>query len=155
MCSRALRFDITGYPTVKFFPPGTTVPVNYEGPREVEPMLEYVNENANTFRTVAGELHELAGRIKVFDELIRVSETLDSALVAQLKTVSDSIKDSAAAKYVKEYVSIAEKIAAKGVEYIEKEINRVSGIISGGKITPDKKTELMIKRNILKSFGKQ
>jgi protein disulfide-isomerase A6 len=118
-------------------------------------MLDYVNENANTFRTVTGELHELAGRIKVFDELIRVSETLDSALVAQLKTVSDSIKDSAAAKYVKEYVSIAEKIAAKGVEYIEKEINRVSGIISGGKITPDKKTELMIKKNILKSFGKQ
>jgi protein disulfide-isomerase A6 len=137
---------------VKFFPFGSTVPVNYEGPREVDSMLSYLNLNANTFRALTGELTELAGRVKSLDDIIATAASLDHSLVDALKTATEAIGDSAAVEHVKEYLKTAEKVATKGVEYIEKEIARLSGMISKATVTAEKKSAFMLRRNILKAF---
>lgn len=146
------RYEITGYPTVKFFPFGSTVPVSYDGPREVEPMLSYLNEQANTFRSLSGELAEIAGRITHFDDIIATAAKLDQALVDKLKAAAETVGDSVAAEHVKEYLKTSEKIVAKGVEYVEKEIARLTGMISKATVTAEKKTSFMLRRNILKAF---
>jgi len=146
------RYEVTGYPTVKFFPFGSTVPVSYEGPREVESMSEYLNSQAGTFRSLTGELFESAGRLKIFDDIIATTEKFDEALLSALNTASSAITDAASAPHVKEYLKTAEKVAAKGVAYVEKEIGRLSGMIASESVAPEKKTNFMFRRNILKAF---
>jgi len=43
------RFDVHGFPTLKFFPKGKpTAPVAYEGGRSIEDLVNYINEQAGT-----------------------------------------------------------------------------------------------------------
>lgn len=148
----AQRYEVTGYPTVKFFPFGSTVPVSYDGPRDVEPMLSYLNEQAKTFRSLGGELTENAGRIQIFDDIIATAAKLDDTLLEKLNAAVASVKDVAAEKHVTQYLKTAEKVVAKGVEYAEKEIARLSGMISKATVTAEKKTAFMFRRNVLKAF---
>lgn len=137
---------------MKFFPFGSTVPVSYEGPREVESMVAYLNEQANTFRSLTGELTEMAGRVKIFDDIIATAASLDQSLVDALTAAADAVTESAAAEHVSQYLKTAEKVAAKGVEYVEKEIARLSGMIAKSTVTAEKKTAFMLRKNILKAF---
>jgi protein disulfide-isomerase A6 len=45
----ATKFDVGGYPTLKFFPSGQSEPVNYEDAREVEDMVTFINRHAGKF----------------------------------------------------------------------------------------------------------
>ena len=38
------RFNIQGFPTLKFFPAGSTEPIDYEGGREAKDPIAFVNE---------------------------------------------------------------------------------------------------------------
>jgi protein disulfide-isomerase A6 len=38
------RFGVTGFPTLKFFPKGSTTPEEYSGGRAVEDLVKFVNE---------------------------------------------------------------------------------------------------------------
>lgn len=38
------RFSIEGYPTLKFFPAGSTDPVDYNGGREAKDLVDFLNE---------------------------------------------------------------------------------------------------------------
>lgn len=40
------RFDVSGYPTIKFFPAGSADPESYEENREVEDFVTYINLKA-------------------------------------------------------------------------------------------------------------
>lgn len=148
----ASRYEITGYPTVKFFPFGSTVPVSYDGPREVEPMMTYVNEQANTFRSLSGELLEMAGRLKTIDDVIATAKDFDAAFLEKVKAVASAVSESSSVEHATQYLKIAEKIVANGAEYVEKEIARLSGMISKATVTAEKKTAFMLRRNILKAF---
>lgn len=128
--------------------------MNYDGPREVDALLQYVNENAKTFRTLSGELADVAGRIKVFDELIAVSEAIDNALVDALKAASSALSGSENSNHISEYIKTAEKVASKGLDYVQKEVARLSTMIANANVAADKKTGFMVRRNILKAFGK-
>lgn len=148
----AQRYEVTGYPTVKFFPFGSTVPVSYDGPREVEPMLSYLNEQASTFRSLNGELTDDAGRIKEFDDIIATAPKLDKSLLEKLNAAAASVPDSTPENHVSQYLKTAEKVVAKGLEYVEKEIARLSGMISKATVSAEKKTAFMFRRNVLKAF---
>ena len=39
------RFNIQGFPTLKFFPAGSTEPIDYEGGREAKDLIAFVNES--------------------------------------------------------------------------------------------------------------
>jgi len=42
------RFGVQGYPTLKFFPKGTTTPEDYEGGRTADDIISFVNSKAGT-----------------------------------------------------------------------------------------------------------
>eukprot|EP00981_Chlorochromonas_danica_P011841 scaffold4305_cov170-Ochromonas_danica.AAC.4 len=46
----ASRFDVSGYPTLKFFPANSVEPIPYEGARTAAGMLEFINTQAGTAR---------------------------------------------------------------------------------------------------------
>lgn len=52
------RYDIQGFPTLKFFPEGQTEPIDYQGGRSEEDLVKFLNEKCQTQRKVGGGLNE-------------------------------------------------------------------------------------------------
>ncbi|CAI5468687.1 unnamed protein product [Closterium sp. Yama58-4] len=65
------KYSITGYPTIKWFPPSNKQGEDYEGAWELRGLLAFVNKEAGTHRTNMGMLSDMAGRIAALDELAR------------------------------------------------------------------------------------
>ena len=147
------RYDISGFPTIKFFPAGSAEPETYEKPRELEAMVEYINEKAGTKRNADGTLAADAGRVLALEDVIGAASTYDAAFVQLLKAAAASLSGSEAV-HAQQYVAVAEKVLAKGAEYLDKEIARLGGMLAKPSIQPEKKTEFMLKQNILRSFKK-
>ena len=63
------EFEISGFPTIKFFPAGASEPVAYEGGRTEAAFVEFLNKHCGTQRVVGGGFMPSAGRIKQLDEL--------------------------------------------------------------------------------------
>jgi protein disulfide-isomerase A6 len=146
----ASRYDVSGYPTLKFFPEKVTEPVNYEGVRELPELVSYVNEIANTYRLADGSLALNAGIVEALNEVIEETSTYDEAFVARLTEVAKDLDQPT----VKQYLSFANKILTKGPEYIEKELARLQGFVKSKSVTPEKKKSFSIRYNILRIFLK-
>lgn len=148
----ASRFEIGGYPTLKFFPAGSAEGEPYEGQREVEAMVDFINSRAGTLRNSDGTLKPSAGRVASLDELIvSAGHKVDAALVNSLKLVAAGL-DGKESVFGKLYVNAAEKILAKGTDYITSENQRLTKMIGGSNVKPDSKTSFLLRRNILAAF---
>eukprot|EP01041_Mallomonas_annulata_P005569 gene5569-11210_t len=149
----AQRFDVSGYPTIKFFPATVTSdPELLEADYNVKSMVDFLNERSGTFRTEQGGLTEGAGRVKPLDDILEAAEIIDENVIEQLKKTAESIKDSKT--FIKLYISIADKILDKGIEYVEKEIKRLASMIVSSNVHPEKKTGFLYRINVLKAFKK-
>lgn len=96
----ATKYDVSGYPTLKFFAAGSSEATDYSGAREVEDMTNFINEKAGTARTADGTLLPTAGRVAALDAVVEAAAAFDDAFLAALKTASDSLvgKDASYAK---------------------------------------------------------
>ncbi|OOF97493.1 hypothetical protein ASPCADRAFT_144076 [Aspergillus carbonarius ITEM 5010] len=135
---------VSGYPTIKFFPKGSTESVSYEGARSQQAFIDYLNEKAGTHRTIGGGLDAKAGTIASLDELI-VSSPAD--LAAALKEAAADLKD----KYAQYYVKVADKLS-QNAEYVSKELARLEKILAKGGSAPEKVDDLVSRSNILRQF---
>ena len=52
------RYEVKGYPTLKFFPAGSKEPVDYNGGRTTAEFVKYLNEQCGTNRAVEGGLND-------------------------------------------------------------------------------------------------
>ena len=52
------RYDVKGYPTLKFFPAGSKEPVDYNGGRTAADFVRFLNEKCGTNRAVEGGLND-------------------------------------------------------------------------------------------------
>ncbi|MCH1922322.1 hypothetical protein L9G15_23235, partial [Shewanella sp. A3A] len=59
------------YPTVKFFPKGNKAGEDYDGGREVDDFVKFINEKCGTSRDTKGQLTSEAGRIASLDALAK------------------------------------------------------------------------------------
>lgn len=146
----ASRYDVSGYPTLKFFPADSTEPVKYEGARELPELVNYVNEIAGTYRLPDGTLALNAGLVEALNDVISETEVYDDAFVSRLTEASKELEQAT----VKHYLSFANKITTKGTEYIEKELARLQGFIKSKSVTAEKKKNFSIRYNILRMFLK-
>lgn len=150
----ASRFEVQGYPTLKYFPAGSTEPENYEGPRTAEGMLEFLNSKAGTERRLDGTLGASAGRVAALDAIIsNAGFSVSADVVSQIKATAASLEGKEA-KNGKVYVAVAEKVAAKGADYVSKESARLAKVIGGANIKPENKHQFLIKMNVLRAFEK-
>lgn len=146
------RFEIAGYPTLKFFPAGSADGEPYDGQREVEAMVDFINSRAGTLRNSDGSLKPSAGRVAALDEIIVAAQhNVDAVLVNSIKLMASGLegKDSVFAKL---YVNAAEKILAKGAQFIISERDRLTKMINGSNVKPDAKTNFLLRRNVLAAF---
>lgn len=140
---------ITGFPTIKFFPKGSTEPEAYSGARSEEAFVKFINEKAGTHRTVGGGLDSLAGTIAVLDKIVSESvaaQKFDN-LVADVKKAAEGLSD----KYAEYYVKAAEKLS-KNEEYAVKELARLQKVLAKGGSAPEKLDDILSRSNILRSF---
>jgi protein disulfide-isomerase-like protein len=150
----ASRFDVSGYPTLKFFPANSAEAQPYEGARELENLVDFINEHAGTERNVDGTLKDTAGRVTELDEIISLAKyNTDSGLVSSLQAaVKGLVGDDAQKGNV--YVATAEKVKSKGgSDYVQKEVRRLTGLVAKSSLTPESKTGLQIRLNVLKAFS--
>ena len=145
------RFDVKGYPTLKLFAWNDelkTQEVSDFDARDLEEMTTLLNEKLGTKRRSDGSLTDDAGRVAALDEIVSSAAAVDESLVAALNGASAK-KES-----IDLYVSIANKIIAKGKGYLNTESKRLDQLIEGASVNALKKTSFMLKRNVIKAFKK-
>lgn len=144
---------VTSYPTIKFFPRGSTEPEAYTGGRTEQDILAFVNSKAGTHRVPGGGLDDTAGTVAAFDKVIKklLSGGNIAEVAAEAGEVALSLRDLAERKYAEHYIKVISKVAAnKG--YAAKELKRLQGLLSKGNLAKTKEDEMTMKSNILRKF---
>jgi protein disulfide-isomerase A6 len=149
----ANKFGVSGYPTLKFFPAGSAVPVDYNEARELEDLVKFINTNAGTFRNADGSLTSSAGRVAELDSIIQeASGSFNNDFLSKI-TAAVSLLEGKEAVFGKLYISASSKIVSKGVGYVETEIKRLQGMISSPSVVAETKTNFQLRQNVLRAFS--
>eukprot|EP00270_Netrium_digitus_P008235 TRINITY_DN244_c0_g1_i1.p1 TRINITY_DN244_c0_g1~~TRINITY_DN244_c0_g1_i1.p1 ORF type:complete len:395 (-),score=105.77 TRINITY_DN244_c0_g1_i1:89-1237(-) len=147
------RFDVQGFPSLKWFSKDDKSGETYNGGRDLDALVEFVNSKAGTFRSPSGGLNSKAGRLAGLDSLAsefmkepeRRAETLKSAESIASKAAEADSKSAA------QYVKVMRNILEKGDEYPEKEAARLERMLSGS-VKAEKVDEFTIRKNIVAAF---
>ncbi|KAJ3195563.1 hypothetical protein HK101_011783 [Irineochytrium annulatum] len=146
------RYEVTGYPTLKFFGAGETEPITYEGGRGEEDFVNYLNEKCGTERKVGGGLSAKAGRVPALDTYAAKFMQDKGDRDATIKSARKEAKKMSSNKYALYYVKVMEKILKDGEGYVEKETARLQKIMKSGTTAVTKNDDFIIRSNILTSF---
>ncbi|KAL7266548.1 hypothetical protein RUND412_010903 [Rhizina undulata] len=147
----AEKYGIAGFPTLKWFPKGSTEPIPYDTGRTEAALVEFINTHAGTNRAVGGGLNDKAGRIEKLDEIVKKLVKGDTTALEAAITEAKEVVADLSSKYAPYYVKVLEKIA-KTQGHVEKELKRLDGIISKGGLASTKLDDLSARKNILKQF---
>ncbi len=148
----AKEHNVTSYPTIKYFPKGSTTAEVYEGGRSEEDFVSFLNKNAGTHRTVGGSLNAKAGTIETLDTVIAKiakGETVASVM-EQVQQAAKAFKDES----VEYYLKVLKKLE-QNEGYAEKELARLQGLLRKGGLAREKLDELTVRSNILRKFGRK
>ena len=143
----ASEYEVTSYPTIKFFrrststssssePPesnqsdgikGKKVPIPYEGGRSEADFVQFLNEHCGTNRAVGGGLNDLAGLVPQLEshvlEFFAVAEDKKQDIIASVKAEVSKLKKDAE-KAGSWYIRALEKALKDGETWVEKEHKR-------------------------------
>ncbi|KAJ1687660.1 hypothetical protein LUZ63_019050 [Rhynchospora breviuscula] len=149
------KYGVKKIPTVKFFSKENKEGELYEGERETDDVIEFVNEKCGTSRDSEGQLTSEAGVIESLEELVKEFATAENDEKKKILTkIEDEVSKltGRAAGYGKIYVKAAKSIIKKGPSYTKNEIERIDGMLEKS-ISPEKADEFIIKKNILSTFS--
>ncbi len=150
----ASRYGVSGYPTLKYFAPGSDAPEDYKSGRDKSAFVTFLNEKAGTHRTPEGGLSTEAGRVKAIDMILSAGGEITSSVLEKVESVVETLEGQAA-KHGNLYVKAVKKILDKGDTYVAKEIQRLEGLIANENVTPQKKTLFALRKNILESLKQE
>jgi protein disulfide-isomerase A6 len=147
--SKALAQDqgVSSYPTIKYFPKGSTEALPYEGARAEKDFVDFLNSNAGTHRAVGGGLDATGGTIDAFNTIISKFQGSYADGAEEAKSIAATLQD----KYAQYYVKVWDKIVANK-DYAAKELKRLQGLIAKGNLAPEKMDDLVSRSNILRKF---
>ena len=148
--STAESQGVKSYPTIKYFPKGSSTPQAYEGGRTEKDFIDFLNENAGTHRIVGGALDMKAGTVESLDTIVAKLSAGGS-----LATVSEEAIRAAKGlqdKYAQYYVKVLGKLG-QSQGYVEKETARLEGLLKKGGLAPEKLDDLTSRNNILRKFS--
>jgi len=151
------KHGVSGYPTLKFFSKTNKGgDEKYEGQREAQDFVTFLNEKCGTFRKLGGSLNEKAGKVDALDEIAAKFVGSNKQEKESLLKKAEGVLSGLSAKAKKSadyYVKAMAKVAEKGEEFVTKEKERLSKMISGS-VAADKADEFTVRLNILSSFKK-
>ena len=145
--------EVSGYPTIKFFPKGTTEPEAYSGGRTEADLVSFMNSKAGTHRAPGGGLDATAGTIEALDAIVEklTGGSSISEIAAEATKAAADLKSNTQYKYAEYYVKVFDKLS-KSDNYAAKELARLDKILKKGGLAPEKLDEFTSKTNILKRF---
>ncbi|KAI3952537.1 hypothetical protein MKW92_002316 [Papaver armeniacum] len=151
----AERYGISGFPTLKFFPKGNKAGEDYDGGRDVDDFVSFINEKCGTSRDGKGQLTSQAGIVASLDALVKefvsASNEEKKAVVSRMEEEVEKLKDSSA-RYGRIYLKAAKSCLEKGSDYATKEMERLKRMLEKS-ISPAKADEFNLKKNILSTFA--
>ncbi|KAJ2456591.1 hypothetical protein GGF42_003179 [Coemansia sp. RSA 2424] len=148
--------NIEGFPTLIAFPAGEDAKkIEYDGSRNLESLVAFVNEHAGTQRTTEGMLDQSAGRLEALDAIARkyiaASKVQRTKLIAAAKAAADKAKDKTQAKLAQYYVKVMEKMNSAS-DFASKEAERLTNIVKSGAVSASKLDGFTIRQNVLNVF---
>ncbi|KAM6578666.1 hypothetical protein CsatB_030503 [Cannabis sativa] len=150
----AEKYGISGFPTLKFFPKGNKAGEDYDGGRDVDDFVTFINEKCGTSRDGKGQLTSKAGIVESLEnkvkEFVKASNDEKKAILAKIEEEVEQLKGSSA-RYGKIYLKAAKSSLEKGADYATKEIQRLERMLEKS-ISPAKADEFTLKKNILSSY---
>ncbi|XP_003384600.1 PREDICTED: protein disulfide isomerase-like 2-1 [Amphimedon queenslandica] len=149
--SLGTKYGVSGFPTIKFFPKGSTEPEDYNGGRGVDDFIKFLNEKCGTHRVKGGSLSPEAGLVDELNDLAKkFMAEADSreSILEEAQTKAQEL-DSPQADY---YVKVMNKVQEKGDSYIETESERLGRMVDGKKVSAKKSDEFTKRRNVLRKF---
>ncbi|KAK3378452.1 thioredoxin-like protein [Podospora didyma] len=150
----ASEYGVSSYPTIKFFPAGSTTPEDYSGGRSEEDLVAFLNEKAGTHRVAGGGLDTVAGTVEILDSIVSKFTSSRASLneaAAEAKKTAESLREKAQYKYADYYIRVFDKLT-KNDGFASKEFARLDRIIKKGGLAPSKLDELSAKTNVLRKF---
>jgi len=149
------KYGVSGFPTLKFFPKGNKAGEEYEGGRDLEDFVAFINEKSGTSRDAKGQLTSKAGIVESLDALVKefiaASNEEKKAVFARIQGEAEKLTGSSA-RYGKIYSKAAKSCLEKGADYAKNEIERIQRILDKS-ISPAKADEFTLKKNVLSSFA--
>jgi len=149
------KYGVTGFPTIVWFPAGDKSGSKYQGGRDLDSLVKYVNENANVQRTVGGGYASTAGQIDELSALAKrfmAEESQRNSLLTEAEHALEKFKSHANAAFAKFYHITMKQIIQKGVGYVEEELGRLERLIKSGAVKAEKLTEMFKRKNVISSF---
>lgn len=138
---------IKSFPTIKFYPKGSTEAVDYSGGRSEADFISFLNEQTGTHRAPGGGLDSFAGTIPSLDTLIDSLKTGGKQAYEEFGKAAGALQD----KYAEYYAKTAKKVEENS-DYVHKELTRLQGLLKKGGLAPEKADDLITRSNILNRF---
>ncbi|XP_010544982.1 PREDICTED: protein disulfide-isomerase like 2-1 [Tarenaya hassleriana] len=149
------KYGVSGFPTLKFFPKNNKAGEDYDGGRDLDDFVSFINEKAGISRDSKGQLTSKAGIVESLDALVKefvaASDDEKKAILSKIEEEAAKLKGSSV-RYGQIYSKLAKNYMAKGSDYASKEVERLERMLSKA-ISPAKADEFTLKRNILSSFA--
>ncbi|KAK7392261.1 hypothetical protein VNO78_20693 [Psophocarpus tetragonolobus] len=151
----AEKYDVSGFPTLKFFPKSNKAGEDYGGGRDLDDFVAFINEKSGASRDAKGQLTSQAGIVESLDvlvkELVAASDEEKKSTLTRMEEEVEKLKGSAS-RYGKIYLKAAKNYMEKGSDYAKNEIQRLQRILDKS-ISPAKADELTLKKNILSTYA--
>ncbi|KAI8898718.1 thioredoxin-like protein, partial [Globomyces pollinis-pini] len=144
------RYDVTGYPTLKFFAKDGSI-TEYEGSRSKLDLIDFLNKHCGTFRKEDGSITSKGGLVSDLEPLVAKFLKADTASKVEIAKETTTKGEALGSKYAKYYGKTMNKII-KNSGYIDKEVARLTKILDAGTTAPEKVDDFMMRRNILNTF---
>lgn len=149
------KYGVSGFPTLKFFPKSNKAGEDYDGGRDLDDFVNFINEKCGTSRDSKGQLTSKAGIVEHLDALVKefVSAGNDEkkAVYGKIEEEVEKLKGSTA-RYGKMYLKAAKSCMEKGADYANNEIQRLDRMLKKA-ISEAKADEFALKKNILSTFA--
>ncbi|KAI6674554.1 hypothetical protein NL676_002460 [Syzygium grande] len=149
------KYGVSGFPTLKFFPKNNKDGEEYDGGRDLDDFVNFINEKCGTSRDAKGQLTSKAGIVASLDTLVK---EFVAATGEEKKAVFSKIEEEvgklegSSVRYGKIYLKAAKNCMDKGADYATKEIERLQRMLEKS-ISTTKADEFTLKKNILSSYA--
>ncbi|AQK69403.1 Protein disulfide-isomerase like 2-1 [Zea mays] len=122
------RYGVSSFPTLKFFPKGNKAGEDYDGGRDLDDFVKFINEKCGTSRDPKGHLTSEARLVPSLNPLVKeFLNAVDDKRKEVLSKIEEDVAklSGSAAKHGNIYVTAAKKIMDKGSDYTKKETERL------------------------------
>ena len=143
---------VASYPTIKYFPKGSTEPAIYQGARTERAFVTFINEKTGTDRVPGGGLGAKAGTIEAVDTILAKYITAGGIKDVEQVTaeITNAIQETTN-QYAEYYVKVLQKLV-QDPDYVKNEETRLAGLLKKGGLAQEKIDDMTSRSNILKKF---